>query len=111
MAIKLLQKYGHGNLTVFLEKIEEEFISKVMETEKEALHLLNEGGKEEAVYLLTLVDLEIQMKAISIEEMLLNTTLYDLQFLINKLLLYSNIPRLAISMLSNTFYKLCFYGG
>ena len=38
------------------------------------LLLLNEGRKEEAINLLTLIDLEIQIEAISIEEMLLNNT-------------------------------------
>ncbi len=77
LANELLKKYGHGTLTEVFEKVEAEFVNISREAEEEARQLLKEGKKEEAILLLTLTDLELQIRAIEIEKMWLNASFYD----------------------------------
>jgi len=72
IALQLLENYGHGNLTKVFGGIEDDFISETNSAEKEAIQLLNEGKKDEAINLLTLSDINIQMKALLIEKTWLN---------------------------------------
>ncbi len=74
IALQLLEKYGHDNLTSIFEEVEAEFINETEEAEAEAIKLLQEGRQEEAMLLLTLSDMDIQMKAIAIEKMWLNAS-------------------------------------
>lgn len=76
LAAELLEKYGHENLTEVFEKVEAEFVNITQATERKARQLLEEGKREEAIMLLTLSDLELQMKAIEIEKMWLNASFY-----------------------------------
>lgn len=71
IAAKLLEKYGHGNLTKIFEEIEKDFINETKKAEEKALCLLNERKEQEAKLLLTLSDIKLQIKAIAIEKMLL----------------------------------------
>ena len=68
IALKLLQKYGHGNLTNLCEKVEDDIISETMKAEEKAEQLIENGSKEEAITLLTLSDIKMQMNAIAIEK-------------------------------------------
>ena len=72
VAFQLLEKYGHGNLTRIFEKPENAFLSETYSVEQKAIQLLKNGKKEEAIDLLTLSDINIQMKALLIEKMWLN---------------------------------------
>ncbi|MDD3493324.1 MAG: hypothetical protein PHZ19_07525 [Candidatus Thermoplasmatota archaeon] len=72
VALHLLQQYGHGNLSRMFSAPEQRFREKVAETEREALGLLAQGKRDQAVRLLTLTDLEIQMEALAIQKMWLN---------------------------------------
>jgi len=74
IALQLLEKYGHDNLTSIFEKVEAEFINETEEAEIKAIKLLQEGKQEEAMQLLTLSDMNMQMRAIAIEKMWLNAS-------------------------------------
>ncbi len=67
IASQLLSRYGHGNLTQKCMEIEREFIEETEKAEKEAASLIKEGKIQDAIILLTLSDIKLQMKAISIE--------------------------------------------
>ena len=73
IALKLLQKYGSENLTKLCEKVEKDIISETQKVEEEAEQLIENGSKEEAIILLTLSDMKMQMNAIEIEKTWLNT--------------------------------------
>jgi len=72
IAMKLLERYGHGFLTPIFIEVEREFINETERVEEEAKQLLLEGREEEAIYLLTLSDMKMQMKAMAIEKAWLN---------------------------------------
>jgi hypothetical protein len=74
IALQLLEKYGHDNLTSIFEEVEAEFINEIEEAELKAIKLLQEGKEEEAIQLLTLSDMNLQMRAIAIEKMWLNAS-------------------------------------
>jgi len=74
IAMKLLEKYGHGVLTPVFEEVEKEFINETEKVEEKARHLLMEGRVEEAIYMLTLADMDMQMKAITMEKAWLNAS-------------------------------------
>ena len=74
IALQLLERYGHDNLTSIFEKVEADFINETEEAERKAMELLQEGKEEEAMQLLTLSDIKLQMEAIAIEKMWLNAS-------------------------------------
>ena len=74
IAMKLLERYGHGNLTSIFEEVEKEFINETERVEEEAENLLMEGREEDAIQLLTLADMDMQMKAITMEKAWLNAS-------------------------------------
>gem|GEM_PF-2477213 len=80
IAMKLLERYGHGNLTSIFEEVEKDFINETENAESVAWQILMEGGREDAIRLLTLTDMGMQMKAMAIEKMWLNAS-----YLSNKL--------------------------
>ena len=74
IAMKLLERYGHGNLTSIFKEVERDFINETERVEEEARQLLKEGREDEAIYMLTLADMDMQMKAITIEKAWLNAS-------------------------------------
>ncbi len=72
VAMQLLERYGHGNLTEMYAAPEKRFIDEVASAEQEARELLDAGKRGEAVELLTVTDLHIQMEALSIMQLWLN---------------------------------------
>ncbi len=72
VALQLLEKYGHDNLTQAFEGPENAFLSETYDAEQEAFQLLENEKIEEAIDLLTLSDITIQTKALLIEKMWLN---------------------------------------
>ncbi|MFO8132430.1 MAG: hypothetical protein R6U10_00605 [Thermoplasmatota archaeon] len=72
VAMQLLERYGHGNLSQMYAGPEQRFIDEVAAAEHEALQLLENGRRDEAVDLLTLTDLRIQMEALAVMRLWLN---------------------------------------
>ena len=72
VAMQLLERYGHGNLTEMYTGPEARFIEEVATAEHEAMQLLDQGRGNEAVELLTLTDLRIQMEALAVMQLWLN---------------------------------------
>ena len=50
VALQLLEKYGHGNLTSIFDKFENDFINETNSAEEKAARLLKEGKKEESIF-------------------------------------------------------------
>ena len=95
ISLKLLEKYGHGNLTEIFEKIEDDFLKDIEMAEEKARELLAKGEYDEAEYLLTLANMNIQMRAISIEKAFLNMSREEF----NKL--KANLQNLSIESIMN----------
>lgn len=72
VAMQLLQRYGHGNLSEMFAAPEQRFVRKVAAAEQQARALLDAGKRSEAVELLTVTDLRIQMEALAVMKMWLN---------------------------------------
>ena len=72
IASELLSLYGHGNLTEKCMEVERDFINKTYMAEQKAMELIEEGKEKDAAILLTLSDMSLQMRAISIEKEWLN---------------------------------------
>jgi len=72
VARQLLQRYGHGNLSQMYAGPEQRYAGRVQAAERRALHLLDMGQPGEAVDLLTLTDMEIQMEALAVMQLWLN---------------------------------------
>ena len=103
ISLQLLEKYGHGNLTDIFEKMEDDFLKDIEMAEERARELLAKGEYDEAEYLLTLADINIQMRAISIEKAFLNMSIDELDELKTNL---QNITiRSIMSLISNENVK------
>jgi len=80
LSLKLLQNYGHGNITKWCEEIERDFINETNRNEKIAKSMIENGHYRDASIFLTKSDMQMQMEAFLIEKLWLNMSFLTTQF-------------------------------